>query len=331
MRRNIISKRSKNIIKEIYKLVSRDEGKRNIGRLVRHCENELELASGALYETSSSSEGRILILSGFPCHVDADVPQESDGPLGALCIARALSVMGQKVEVITDESCVSVFDSCLEASVENADSETSREAMKSVEIRSFDVNTNWNCRDLVDKELSDVNAVVAIERAGANARGEYMTSRKLTMNHLVTKIDNLFAEAFERNILTVSIGDGGNELGMGSLMKLIEQDILNGKHIGCVTQSERVIPCSVSNWGGYALAGSLSTIHRRNNNKADEDYISLLPTLEEEDAILDGGLSVGMRDGITGKSERSVDGLPWEESRRILREIRMMVLEAEDV
>ena len=112
-----------------------------------------------------------------------------------------------------------------EASVENADSETSREAMKSIEIRSFDVNTNWNCRDLVDKELSDVNAVVAIERAGANARGEYMTSRKLTMNHLVTKIDNLFAEAFERNILTVSIGDGGNELGMGSLMKFIEQDM----------------------------------------------------------------------------------------------------------
>ena len=314
---------SKCIIKEIYKLVSKDEGKRNIGRLVRKCENELELASRALYETSSSSEGRILILSGFPCHIDADNPQESDGPLGALCIARALSVMGQKVELITDESCVSVFDACREASIENADSEASREVMENVEIRSFDTNTNWHCQDLIERELNNVNALVAIERAGANARGEYMTSRKVTMNHLVTKIDNLFATAFERNILTVSIGDGGNELGMGSLMSLIEQDITNGKHIGCVTGSERVIPCSVSNWGGYALAGSLCTIDRHNSEAGDEKF---LPTLEEEDAMMDGGLSVGMRDGITGKSERSVDGLPWKESRRVLRDIRAMAL-----
>ena len=37
-----------------------------------------------------------------------------------------------------------------------------------------------------------------------------------------------------------------------------------------------------------------------------------------------------MRDGITGKSERSVDGLPWKNRGRILRDIRMMVLETEE-
>jgi D-glutamate cyclase len=326
MNTQIVKSNVKKIIKKIYSIVSQDEGKRNIGRLVLASTDELELAARALYKTSTSRKaGRILILTGFPCHIDADVPQESDGPLGALCIARALSVLGQKVEVLTDKCCVSVFDACHGASVKEAISESSRKTMKNVEIRSFDENTNWFRKDLLDIELKDVNAIVAIERAGANAKGEYMTASKKKMNHLVTKIDNLFATAHERDILTVAIGDGGNELGMGGLMKFIQQDIKNGKDIGCVTGSEHVIPCSVSNWGGYALAGALSAIHLIEAKNTLKHAISFLPTLDEEDAILDGGLSVGMKDGLTGKCERSVDGLSWDESRRVLRDIRILV------
>ena len=42
--------------------------------------------------------------------------------------------------------------------------------------------------------------------------------------------------------------------------------------------------------------------------------------------MVDAGVRAGMRDGVSGKRERTVDGLPWEESARVLRQARAIVL-----
>ena len=57
--------------------------------------------------------------------------------------------------------------------------------------------------------------------------------------------------SFANPVVTVNnIGDGGNELGMGSLREEIYAHIPNGETIGCVVRSDAPIVASISNWGG---------------------------------------------------------------------------------
>jgi hypothetical protein len=46
---------------------------------------------------------QVAILTGFPCLLEHDPPTETDGPLGAFAIARALLALGKHVYVLTDE------------------------------------------------------------------------------------------------------------------------------------------------------------------------------------------------------------------------------------
>jgi hypothetical protein len=46
----------------------------------------------------------VCIATGYPCCL-SDPPTETDGPLGALAIARALSSLGKKVVILTDQVC----------------------------------------------------------------------------------------------------------------------------------------------------------------------------------------------------------------------------------
>ena len=45
---------------------------------------------------------------------------------------------------------------------------------------------------------------------------------------------------------------------MGKVLPLVEQHIPNGAQIACVIPTDHLIVCSVSNWGGYALAAALA-------------------------------------------------------------------------
>ena len=89
----------------------------------------------------------------------------------------------------------------------------------------------------------------------------------------------ILAEKDDR-ISTTSIGDGGNELGMGKVKEQVEKHVKHGKEIACVVSCDYLITAGVSNWGGYALAVGLHVlftcpIHaryvRRGLAKVDED------------------------------------------------------------
>ena len=56
-------------------------------------------------------------------------------------------------------------------------------------------------------------------------------------------------------------GDGGNEVGMGKVYpQLISSTITNAALIGCVVPTDHLLVCSVSNWGGYALAAATAAM-----------------------------------------------------------------------
>ena len=74
---------------------------------------------------------------------------------------------------------------------------------------------------------------------------------------LATCCNLLISAKKDGRIATSSIGDGGNELGMGKVMENVVKFVKNGECIACNVSSDYLITAGVSNWGGYALAVAL--------------------------------------------------------------------------
>ncbi|XP_053882193.1 D-glutamate cyclase, mitochondrial isoform X3 [Malaclemys terrapin pileata] len=138
--------------------------------------------------------------------------------------------------------------------------------------------------------------LIAIERAGMAADGNYYNARKVNIKHLVDPIDELFLAAHNiPGVTTTGIGDGGNELGMGKVKEAIRKHIKNGDVIACDVEADFAIVAGVSNWGGYAVACALyilntCEIHDRYLRKAigfprlskKANWASALPSITKD-------------------------------------------------
>lgn len=180
----------------------------------------------------------------------------------------------------------------------------------------------------------EVDHVVAVERAGAASDGHAYTMRARSIAHLVAPLEVLMghsamsrgesattaaaARGFKFGCGTTGIGDGGNEVGMGKLLDTVREDVPLGDTIACVTPADNLIAAAVSNWGAYALVAAVATV---------TGDASLVPTDEEEHAVMRALVDAGIADGVTGVVGSTVDGLPFERSIDVLRELRATVLE----
>ena len=73
------------------------------------------------------------------------------------------------------------------------------------------------------------SAIITIEKCSPNTRGVYHTGRGTDMSASTAKIGLLVSEARSRGILTIGIGDLGNELGFGSIRSVVEEHIPFGR------------------------------------------------------------------------------------------------------
>ncbi|XP_072424169.1 D-glutamate cyclase, mitochondrial isoform X6 [Chiloscyllium punctatum] len=170
--------------------------------------------------------------------------------------------------------------------------------------------------------------LIAIERAGMAADGNYYNARKVNIKHLVDPIDKLFLKAQDiPGISTTGIGDGGNELGMGKVKEAVKKYINNGDLIACDVEADFTVIAGVSNWGGYAVACGLyilnsCAIHERYLRKAlgfpmtseMVGYILALPTVQKEEKLLELLVKHGIRSGKTGNLGMEVDGLLFHDT-----------------
>jgi len=234
--------------------------------------------------------GTALVATGF--FIPSAGATETDGPPGAVALARALSVLGYRAAYVTDP-----FTSPLLRALDPgrsvhelpvADHEASRE----------------NARALLAEVRPDV--LVAIERCGLTADGVYLNMRGVDVSEYHAKLDYLFLE----HPCSVGIGDGGNEIGMGNLAAVIP---LVAPIVGqpCATKTTRLIVASVSNWGAWGLVATLSKLKGRN----------LLVSVDEGRELLASAAALGAVDGVNGRRGGSVDGFPAEENDRVLGEM----------
>ena len=121
-----------------------------------------------------------------------------------------------------------------------------------------------------------------------------------------------------RGYQTIGIGDGGNEIGMGKLdPTIVAGSIENGDEIACGVTCDYLLVCGVSNWGGMGLVAALATLMPELREKLLRNM-----TVERDLEILQAVVAKGRGvDGVLGKRELSVDGLPAKIHSNVLRSI----------
>lgn len=296
------------VIRDIERLITADPGKRGIGPLA--IEGELHRAATALYAGDVRHVG---ITTGFYI-LSAGVP-ETDGPLGALAIARALVKLGKKVTILTDEPSKRMMELATERSGLQG-------ALEPLRIFPLSLpEAQWPA--YFEEASGSFDHLVSIERCGAAPDGKYYNMRARDITEFTAPIDRFFNFCHDaKNIGTIGVGDGGNEIGMGKVIDLARQHVPLGETIACATATDHLIVTGISNWGGYALAASLQLLdaaHREAPAGVDPD---VLVTRQQDSDILDAVLAAGAVDGPLCKCIRSVDGVAFDEYADTLETIR---------
>ena len=239
--------------------------------------------------------GEIFIISGFPVQ-RAGGKGETDGPIGTANLAAVLELIGKKVTVITDEpSCAAMLAAC---SIYAPSAEVL--CVPKQGAQAF-------CYGLIKHHKP--THVIAIERPGRGADGHFHNFRGEYIDDLLADTDLLL---YDKNTITIGIGDGGNELGMGNFRNMIEERVNHGDVICADAPADFTLTSGVSNWWGWGIRAVLSAVTGRD----------LMPTDEQENKLLRAVVSNGCVDGVTGEAVLTVDHLSQEENLRVLRELR---------
>ena len=111
-------------------------------------------------------------------------------------------------------------------------------------------------------------ALITIEAPGANENGVYHNAVGLDVTPLEAKTDALFRLLKNSGVYTLSIGDLGNEMGMGTIKEHILKNIPYSAPgeccCGCgggllaATAADDIITATTSDWGCYALMAAIA-------------------------------------------------------------------------
>ncbi len=234
------------------------------------------------------SGDHVLICTGFPVANTF----ETDGPAGAIALYRLCKSMGKKPRLIAEKLLIDAlgdeFESCL---VEAFD--TDKAALEAAVLYA----------------AHPVDLLIVIERPGHAANGRYYNIRRDDISDQVKPFEPYVTQA---PCPVIAIGDGGNEIGMGSAGA-----ILNTLNIEpAVTTCDALIVADVSNWGAYALIAVTEWL-------VGTDPLATLRPRE----LLTQLSRAGSVDGVTHENTLTEDGLSCDEGESLLSEIRTILSE----
>jgi hypothetical protein len=219
---------------------------------------------------------------------------ESDGPPGVAVLARSIyKILGGIPVVVVEDSIAQKVASIMEAAgffivpAEKASevAKPSPRASQSAVIMTFPSDSP-NPLSVATQYLEQFkpSAIVSVERGGPN-------------------------DEKSEGPLTIAVGDGGNEVGMGTIADELAKWLPFGTKCQCPckggiipeTKIDILVTASVSNWGAYAIAGALALL-------AQEPEAA--PNADLEERLIRRCATVGFIDGPTGEVGELVDGMP---------------------
>ncbi len=257
--------------------------KRGMDVLYQHLPDDIfEKAASDLL--SKDTDRNILLFTGFA----SKGKQETDGPVGTYFLAKALYKLGYYPVIISDYHCKGYFDQA----------EQNFETLL-VPMKGFSETFMYS--KII--ETYDPVVLISIERPGQSKDGNYRNMKGEIINGQNAPLDIFFKQ--EIDIITIGIGDGGNEIGMGKYSDLLEEYL--GYENPCQVQTDHCLIGTTSNWASYALIAALD--HNLLPNEAElENYYAFI---NERGAV----------DGITGESGKTHDGFLLERSYEVLKKL----------
>jgi hypothetical protein len=259
---------------------------------------------GAVSALSAARPRCFGILTGFFVPHGEIPAAETDGPAGAALLALALSRIGVKCRLLTDDACRSACEAALTGA-----------GVTGVPIDS--AAPDQPLQPLIQAWRGHgIDWMIAIERCGLGADGRPRNMRGEDVGANAAPLDHVFTAGPWR---TLAIGDGGNEVGMGALPAgLIAREVPFGAMIACVTPTEHLITAGVSHWGAYGLIAGLAS-HEAAWREALLGCLD--PAIDRRilKALVERGPAV---DGVTLRRTLTIDGLDLAAHRAKLEAIR---------
>ncbi len=296
----------------------------------------VQAAGERLLSAIGTQKGAVVIIAtgatslrlGLPVHIG-----ETDGPAGAIALARTLAMAcGVAPFVVTDPGqggmlseaarSLGLYTLPPEAVIQQARGTTHAGAIAVLEIASDDDSADQQARQWLS-QFSPV-AAIAIEKASRNEKGVYHNSSKLDSSDGKARAEMLFRRCREAGILTVGIGDGGNEIGMGSIRERLAVCFPQLAKCACpcggsILASEPVdclITAAVSNWGAYALTAYIAHIK-------GQPYAA--HSAERERRLLEGCARAGYMD-LNGLCTPGADAMPSEVHQAFVKLLSVLAL-----
>jgi len=287
---------------------------------------------------------RVLIVTGFT--VEPDMP-ETDGPPGAAVLGRALRRLGARVTYVTDTINVPLVEAALKTLDEPSDVVVyPREAGGACRLLAAERPTHlvaierpgrnrvgdylnmrgesvaaWNAP--IDELFIVAGSASTVLTEGGlrkgrpgsgsadNPHGKGRPGSAAADKPHVTRGRRRRATALRP--VTIGVGDGGNEIGMGKVrVRLAGLDALRAR-IATVVPVDHLVVAGVSNWGGYGIAAALGRL----------TGLDLLHTPEIERRLIEACVAAGASDGVTRRREPTVDSLASETHAAVVDLLRL--------
>ncbi|ARP83068.1 hypothetical protein CAL12_21100 [Bordetella genomosp. 8] len=251
---------------------------------------------------------------------------EIDGPPGAAALARALFWGLQAVPVYVTERCHAppVVASSQALGIMVRDFELAKQrrmgaCMENAPVEQSAV-ASW-AAEIFDKHKPA--AIIAIERLGPNEQGLLHYSTGVVPKNWVD-VSPLFDEAHKRGVLSIGIGDNGNEIGFGRIHPFMKKfhpygsrtQYEGGTGVPSVTSTDILFAASISNWAAYGVVAMLAYFLQK---------LDLIQTAELEKRMIWACLDAGGWEMRYLTSRFIVDGTEGESSMAIIQLLRDMV------
>jgi len=302
-----------------------------------------DLNRGALSLISPPEDNfrtRVGIITGFSIPTEEFSAFETDGPPGALFLARTLQKLGMDVVLFGESSLLVALEAGL---IQSGTAGT----IRLVELPRDAYESGPYSRRF-HTSAGRLTHLVFIERPGPSHtlaalrnRPDYhidwdfdfkkvappiTRDRYLTMSGIDVTVNHSQAHWILDHPNphgawhTIGIGDGGNEMGMGALpWDMVNATIPLGGRIQCRVPTESLIVSGVSNWGAYGLAAACLGL-------VNQGPIPEIFDPEAEYAILEAMVNQGgLIDGRTTLPEATVDGLDWPHHAQVLSDLSQAI------
>jgi hypothetical protein len=302
-------------LEAIREIIQEDVGNRGLrtdptDNLITRTAGDFAAACWSIAEHPAPS---VCIVTGFFIAHGQPPACETDGPLGAIFLTRALLLLNVPVLLVADPSLDNALEAGLDAAGFHGDSHPV--ATASIGRPPHDIE---RVKSIIFGDEPRTH-LIALERVGpSHADGRCYSMRGRDITEFTGPAHLLFEHAatLSPKVATIGIGDGGNEIGMGKLpWDVIRRNIPNGGLTACRVPCDHLLVAGVSNWGAYGLAAGVRLL-------LGAPFDPELFDVERERKLLRVMVEQGpLIDGVTGKQTVSVDGLDFDRYAEPLRRL----------